>query len=168
MIYTFKDGVSPVGTPVLDRAGNLYGTTFTGGAYNQGAVYKLKPQKKGKWIETTLYSFKNNYKDGSGPYGGIVLDAVGNIYGCTVVGGTFGDGTVFEVAARGWPREKVLWNFNSRDGDVPQGNLILDSAGHLYGTASGGGTGIGGVVFEVTQLLVNLLQACPAGFGRER
>jgi len=139
-----KDGSNPHGTPVLDKAGNLYGTTHNGGAKDLGTVYKLSPGKNG-WKEKILHSFASN------PWAGIVLDAAGNMYGTTIFGGKFLAGTVFELAApvgTGGYEEKVLWSFNGTDGQYPYGNLILDSAGNLYGTANGGSSGVG-VVFEV-------------------
>jgi len=149
-----KDGEDEWSAPVLDPAGNLYGTTLYGGASNYGAVYKLSPGKKGKWTEKLLYSFKNNGKDGLVPYAAVVLDAAGNIYGTTTAGGKTGDGTVFELEApvgKGSYKEKILWNFNVTDGYSPEGSLILDSAGHLYGTTIFGGSGgtLAGVAFEV-------------------
>ena len=154
-----KDGTSALGTPVLDKAGNLYGTTQYGGTNNAGTVYKLRPitkgKKKGEWIESVLHSFESNGKDGNGPWGGVVFDAAGNIYGTTPGGGQYGDGTVYELAAKvgkGY-EEQILWSFNSADGLNPFGTLILDSAGNLYGTATFGGAHFYdwyGVVFEVT------------------
>jgi len=158
---TPKDGYYPEGTPVLDKAGNLYGTTNAGGAKNNGTVYKLSPGKEGKpWTEKILYSFKGN-KDGVEPVAGIAFDASGNIYGTTVHGGVFGvdDGTVFELVApvgKGSYKEKVVLRFNVTDGSQPVGSLILDTSGILYGTTQGGGSnndcGSGGcgVVFEIT------------------
>jgi uncharacterized repeat protein (TIGR03803 family) len=160
-IHTFtgapKDGSDAEGTPVLDQAGNLYGTTLLGGAKNLGTVYKLSPVKKGKkkgeWTEKILYSFKGG-KDGCGPTAGIVFGAAGNIYGTTTWCGYENmSGTVFELVApvgKGGYKEKVLLGFNGTGGAKPYGSLILDSAGNLYGTASRGGSSGWGVVFEVT------------------
>jgi uncharacterized repeat protein (TIGR03803 family) len=161
-----KDGHGVRGTPVLDEAGNLYGTTEWGGANGYGTVYKLSlvttGKRKGKWTEQILYSFTGGPNDGGYPYGGVVLDAAGNIYGTTTRGGNSGYGTVFELIAaqgEGIYQEKVLWSFNGTDGDEPQNSLILDSAGNLFGTTSYGGSSgrtcfgglIGcGVVFELT------------------
>jgi uncharacterized repeat protein (TIGR03803 family) len=168
-IHTFagppKDGELPDSTLVLDKAGNLYGTTVLGGAHgvpaqSGGTVYELSPGKNGKWTEKILYSFKGLVggvrQDGREPYAGIVFDASGNIYGTTAAGGMYADyGTVFELLA-GSHEEKVLWNFNGTDGRLPFESLILDSAGNLYGTTELGGSGecypydVGcGVVFEV-------------------
>jgi uncharacterized repeat protein (TIGR03803 family) len=148
-IYTFpgslRDGVDPQGTPVLDKAGNLYGTTWAGGSNNHGMVYKLSPGKTG-WTEKSLYSFKGPKKDGNGP-GGLVFDTAGNIYG-TTFGGGGGDsyGAIFELVAaigKGRYQEKILWSFEDiykyQDGIEPVAGLVLDGAGNLYGTTSIGG-----------------------------
>ena len=156
VLHTFqgspKDGSYATGTPVLDKAGNLYGTTRTGGAYGVGTAWKLRPVKNGKWSETILHSFGNR-GDGVEPWAGIVLDAAGNIYGTTTGGGLYGGGTVYELVApaagkKGYV-EKALWNFNGTDGATPYGAVVLDSAGNLYGTTQGGGSYGNGVVFEV-------------------
>ena len=157
VIYTFpgylRDGVEPQGTPVLDQAGNLYGTTLAGGANNTGTVYKLTHGKNG-WTEKRLYSFRGHKKDGNTPYGGIVFDRAGNIYGTTELGGgTSDDGTVFELVAplgKGPYIEKILWSFTGTDGSHPVDSLILDSVGNLYGTTWVGGLSGNGVVFELT------------------
>lgn len=157
VIYNFtgppKDGSNPDDTLVLDQAGSLYGTTTAGGASNNGTVFKMSHGKNG-WTERILYSFKGVRKnDGSGPFAGIVFDAKGNIYGATQSGGKHGDGTVFELAApvgKGKYVEKVLWSFSGADGHAPFADLILDSAGNLYGTTTAGGSSNNGVVFEVT------------------
>ncbi|MFY9647745.1 MAG: choice-of-anchor tandem repeat GloVer-containing protein, partial [Terriglobales bacterium] len=167
VIHTFtgapKDGSFPYGTPALDKAGSLYGTTYEGGTKNYGAVYRFSPEKTGKWTEKILYSFKSG-KDGNGPQAGIVFDAVGNIYGTTTAGGKYkyecdpyGCGTVYELVApvgKGSYKEKVLWRFDGTDGFLPQASLILDKVDNLYGTTLQGGSGsfcpVGcGVVFEV-------------------
>ncbi|MGA2357195.1 MAG: choice-of-anchor tandem repeat GloVer-containing protein [Terriglobales bacterium] len=96
----------------------------------------------------------NSEADGTVPWGGVVVDAAGNIYGTTRYGGAYGMGTVFEilppVGKSNKYQEKVLWNFNGTNGSGPQGGLILDGAGNLYGTTTAGGLYGGGVVFEVT------------------
>jgi len=170
VIHTFtgypQDGIDPESAPVPDNAGNLYGTTISGGAFGKkhggyGVVYKLSLGGEG-WTEKIIYSFKGGPKDGNGPWAAVVLDAARNIYGTTILGGAHHSaGTVFELVAplgSGSYQEKVLWNFDITDGDNPVGSLIQDSAGSLYGTTVGGnpqqGQGCGGfgcgVVFEVT------------------
>jgi uncharacterized repeat protein (TIGR03803 family) len=168
-IYNFGGGDVRAHGPVLDQAGNLYGTTFAGGTKNAGTVWKLSlvttGKEKGTWTEKILYSFKGGTIDGAEPTAGVVLDAAGNIYGTTYNGGKNdgkypGGGTVFELVApvgAGSYTEKVLWSFTSEvgyaypDGAFPRGGVILDSAGNLYGTTELGGSGNGiGVVFKVT------------------
>ena len=120
-----------------------------------GTVYELSHGKKG-WKEHILYSFKGGKKDGTGPFGGMVLDAGGNLYGTTDGGGKYGkycNGTVFELAApvgKVGYKEKVLWNFDGPDGSEPDGILLLDRAGNLKGTTYAGGTSNWGGVFELT------------------
>ncbi len=152
LIPASKHNDAPGAPLVLDKAGNLYGTTSGGGAKNYGTVYQLSRGKKGKWTKKILYSFKGGeHGDGSDPLTGIVFDAAANIYGATVLGG-LGYGTVYELVAvgKGKYQEKVLWSFNLTDGYGPLGPLILDSAGNLYGTTVYGGSDDWGVVFEVT------------------
>jgi uncharacterized repeat protein (TIGR03803 family) len=158
VLHTFGKSIYPESVPVLDQAGNVYGTTQAGGAYNTGTVYELGPGQNGKWTEKILYSFKGSKTEGSAPYGGIVFDASGNIYGTTTFGGQSNAGTVYELTpdGNGSYRQKVLLIFDGTDGIGPLGSLLLDSAGKLYGvTPSGGGTGCSppegcGIGFEVT------------------
>jgi uncharacterized repeat protein (TIGR03803 family) len=153
VLHTFAGSPDDLeGTPVFDLAGNLYGTTEHGGAYGHGLVYELSRGQTGKWIEKTLYSFGSSSSDGTEPFGGVVFDVGGNVYGTTTSGGEFGYGTVFELVppvGTGSYQEKVILSFNFTDGREPFDSL-LDSAGNLYGTAAGGGSSNGaGVVFEV-------------------
>jgi uncharacterized repeat protein (TIGR03803 family) len=160
VIHTFRDDIDPLGTPVLDKLGTLYGTTFSGGANGLGMVYRLSHGKKG-WTEKILYSFKGYPDDGANPVAGILLDAAGDIYGSTVIGGKYGsNGTVYELVApvgKDNYKEELLWNFNGTDGSGPDGILVMDRAGDLYGTTSVGGgsscnNGSGcGVAFKLTR-----------------
>ena len=149
------DGGSPEASLIFDAAGNLYGTTFGGGANRDGTVFELLGAGVVGWTEEVLYSFLNNGMDGSNPYAGLIFDKNGNLYGTTYVGGTNGDGTAFELTPAvggGWT-EKVLHTFgNGTDGTNPWAGLIFDKNGNLYGTTHGGGTYyIGyGTVFELT------------------
>jgi uncharacterized repeat protein (TIGR03803 family) len=89
VLYVFKghrDGSNPEGKLTLDAAGNLYGTTFNGGA-DEGTVFELSPTLDGGWTETVLHRFQGA-GDGAFPMGGVVLDSTGNLYGATVIGGT--------------------------------------------------------------------------------
>ncbi len=143
-------GAAVNGTLAVDGAGNLYGTTG-GSNKNDGTVYRLSPGQNEKWMKKTLHTFQGG-ADGDNPWAGVVLDAAGNIYGTTLYGGQHGYGVVFELspARHGRYQEKILWNFNLTNGAASVANLILDSAGNLYGTTTGGGSDGWGVVFEVT------------------
>jgi uncharacterized repeat protein (TIGR03803 family) len=96
--------------------------------------------------ESVLYSFTGG-ADGSNPYGALVEDAAGNLYGTAVEGGAKGVGTVFELAPDG--TETVLWSFSGADGSYPEAGLVMDKTGNLYGTTSDGGAGSKGTVFKV-------------------
>jgi uncharacterized repeat protein (TIGR03803 family) len=163
--YNYHDGFHPVGTLVLDSAGNLYGTAGYGGenagCYTDGqgcgSVFELMPSAGGGWTEKPLHNFAGG-NDGAYPWAGVIFDAAGNLYGTTPYGGRNNKGTVFELspaAGGGW-REKILHNFGSgADGYDPVGALVFDNAGNLYGTTSyGGAYGVGGgnsgTVFELS------------------
>jgi uncharacterized repeat protein (TIGR03803 family) len=154
ILHVFKgsDGDTPYGTLVFDSAGNLYGTTFQGGAYNLGTVFELSP-KGDTWSETVLYSFgTSSSNDVQLPWAGVTFDAKGNLYGTAGSGGgTTYSGGVFELkpSGNGW-QESVLYSFNGYDGSVPKSNVVFDSAGNLYSTTAGGGNLDDGVVFELT------------------
>jgi uncharacterized repeat protein (TIGR03803 family) len=158
-----KDGDGPVGGLIFDAAGNLYGTTATGGntggqcPYGCGAVFELSPGANGIWTEKVLFRFL--YAEGANPQATLVFDSAGNLYGTTSQGGTYGIGAVFELTphANGAWTETTLYNFNTTDGRVPLSSLIFDAAGNLYGTTFLGGTGAScaysygcGTVFELS------------------
>ena len=159
-LYSFgggTDGAGPVAGLILDRAGNLYGTTSGGGdlacgaPYGCGTVFRLMPQAGGRWTEQVLHSFGGG-TDGEEPAAGLIFDPAGNLYGTTSYGGTYDYGVVFEITAGGGWREQVLHTFGSGgDGIVPYyGSLVIDAAGNLYGTTLyGGAYGSGGTVFEL-------------------
>ncbi|MGA9642105.1 MAG: choice-of-anchor tandem repeat GloVer-containing protein [Terriglobales bacterium] len=144
-----KNG-GPADTPVLDQAGNVYGTTV--GGYSFGTVFKLSPGNKGKWTKQTLHHFAGGQR-GDLPWPSVLIDAAGNVFGTTIQGGKSGDGVVYELSSSsgaGGYKEKVLCSFNGANGAQPWGGLILDSAGNIYGTTDVGGTSNAGTVFEVT------------------
>ena len=167
VLYSFsgKDGAFPYAPLTLDAAGNFYGTTEWGGAFDAGTVFELAPGKNGEWSEEVLHSFSSETKDGGQPVYGLVFDAQGNIYGTTPFGGTIGQqgwGTAFKLMSAGggkW-KETILRSFDRaklRGGYVSSG-LTLDAKGNLYGTTAEGGRyacpgsgGLGcGVVFKLT------------------
>jgi len=149
VLYNFtggSDGAYPYGALLRDKAGNLYSTTFEGGASGYGTVYKLDKADK----ETVLYSFAGG-SDGANPLAGLTADSSGNFYGTTEGGGTSGVGTVFELSKKG--KESVLYTFTGgTDGCYPTGELLRDSAGNLYGvTENCGGSGIYGTLFKLSK-----------------
>ena len=133
--------------------GNIYGTTFSGGASNLGTVFQMTKSDNG-WTEAPIYSFTAE-PDGEGPVAGVILDSNGDLFGTTEEGGLYGFGTVFELSYKinsGWT-ETVLYNFqNLSDGQVPIAGLVADSAGNLYGATGDGGGGGGGTVFELSPM----------------
>ena len=146
LLYSFTgvngDGAGPSGGLVRDSQGNLYGTTEYGGLSTFGTVFKLDVNGK----ETVLYSFAGG-TDGTIPEGSMVMDAAGNLYGATTYGGIAGAGTIFKVDPTG--KETVLYTFeHPGDAAYPQGGLIRDKAGNLYGTATAGGKDDFGAVFK--------------------
>lgn len=151
--YDGRDGMYPYSGLVVDSSGNLYGTSGAGGIYDAGAVFELRPATNGSWSEKILHSFVNSPRDGEYPWGNLVADGSGNLYGTTSAGGAYGWGTVFELSptAGGSWTEKILHNFNydGKDGVQPFAGLTFDSHGSLYGTAAGGVYGYG-TVFELS------------------
>jgi uncharacterized repeat protein (TIGR03803 family) len=156
--FTLKDGAFPSSGVIFDDAGNLYGTTQTGGASGAGTVFELSPNLDGTWTEVVLYSFTGK-TDGQFPGGGVIFDAAGNLYGTTFLGGASGFGTVFELSPNpgGTWTETVLYSFRGGlDAANPDAStLTFDKAGNLYGeTAVGGNDRCGGcgVVFELSPI----------------
>jgi uncharacterized repeat protein (TIGR03803 family) len=154
------DGRYPSGNLVFDTAGNLYGTTQGGGAfsngteYSGGTAYQVSPKSGGGWTEKVMHSFGNG-TDGVSPRANLTLDKAGNLFGTAIKGGTNNQGMVFELSPSGgsW-NETMVYSFNSSngsDGWYPQGGLIFDKAGNLFGTTLFGGPGLGGgAIFELS------------------
>lgn len=163
VIYSFAgapDGAGPLGGLSADTQGNFYGTTEGGGA-GCGTVFEVT-RATGAVSESVLWAFgSSGASDGCNPYGGVIADASGNLYGTTFNGGAAGYGTVFEISpdgSGGW-NEKVIWSFQGvngsiEDGTYPAAGLTMDASGNLYGTtAYGGGLSSGsacGIVFELS------------------
>jgi uncharacterized repeat protein (TIGR03803 family) len=157
-LYNFAGGSDPklpYAGLVFDKAGNLYGTSELGGTDNQGTVFEISSNSNGTWTETVLYNFTGG-ADGGQPYGSLVFDTAGNLYGTTNFGGSSncsqGCGTVFELTpgSGGWA-ESVLYTFTGgSDGREPSARLLLDASGNLYSTTMYGG---------------NIGSACSTGCG---
>jgi hypothetical protein len=159
-LFSFPDGfpslaggTNPLGGPLFDAAGAIYGTTSLGGTgcapVGCGTVFKLTPPAAagGKWRETVLYSFRGDYlcgimvcKDGNGPAGDLIFDTSGTLFGTTVQGGNYHAGTVFALSppagTGGKWTETVLYSFTGNpagDGGAPGPSLVFDRADALYG-----------------------------------
>jgi uncharacterized repeat protein (TIGR03803 family) len=154
VLYSFTggvDGAIPLAGLIRDAAGNLYGTTEHGGdltcnsGVGCGTVFKVDMTGQ----ETVLHSFTGT--DGTSPIAGVIRDAAGNLYGTTPQGGPFSSGTVFKLDTAG--KETVLHIFTGgsggKDGSYPDGALVRDAAGNLYGTTQLGGNYSFGTVFKV-------------------
>jgi uncharacterized repeat protein (TIGR03803 family) len=139
-----EGGEFPRAGLIEDSAGNLYGTTEWGGFTGHGSVFEL--DANGTFTE--LYDFVGGQTDGEYPYGGVIRDAAGNLYGTTSGGGPGGAGTVFKIDASG--AETILHFFTTADGWLPEAGLIHDGAGNLYGTTIEGGTYGEGTVFRLS------------------
>ncbi|MGB6690337.1 MAG: chitobiase/beta-hexosaminidase C-terminal domain-containing protein [Terracidiphilus sp.] len=165
ILYSFgtnggeNDGIDPKSTLVFDKSGNLYGVTLEGGANTRGMAFELSPQAEGTWTETDLHDFcSGDCSDGAFPSGGLVIDANGNLYGTVEQDGPNNAGDVFELS----PGANGTWTFNviyafqgytNNDGQAPQGTLLWDKSGNLYGTANGGAKSVGcscGIVYELS------------------
>jgi uncharacterized repeat protein (TIGR03803 family) len=212
VIHNFQgnDGESPYGGPSLDRFGNVYGTTYAGGAFGAGSVYQLSlrnsfwkftrlysfkagsdgtgpgfgtlaiaadcalfgttegggnfgvafelrptantcPTSGATWTESVVHSFGSG-SDGAQPIGGLVLDAAGNFYGTTSLGGASGNGTVFKATRSGqtWTESPIYSFTGGNDGTNPPAGVTLDAQGNLFGTTSFGGANMVGVVYELS------------------
>jgi hypothetical protein len=164
VLYSFqggKDGSVPVGALALDKAGNLYGGTVYGGSISVcnagwcGTAYQLSPGQNG-WTETILHVFQGKpAQDGGAPNGGVIIDALGNVYGvtayggagnCILLGSNVGCGTVYQLHPPSGPggtwTESVIYSFQGgKDGFYPQGDLVFDKSGNLFGATGFGGGG---------------------------
>jgi uncharacterized repeat protein (TIGR03803 family)/parallel beta-helix repeat protein len=164
VLYEFTgmsgDGWGPSSGLIFDRVGNLYGETGGGGLADSGTVYKLSFNSNGTLTETVLFSFGGGVQ-GAGPYGGLIFDQTGNLYG--VAGGGLGDpnecngspgcGVVFELTPErngNWSG-RLLHSFkpNSDDGIDPDGGITFDTQGNLYGATYVGGAHDRGTVYKL-------------------
>jgi uncharacterized repeat protein (TIGR03803 family) len=152
---------------IADASGNLFGTTAAGGAYGYGTVFEIAKTASGYASNpTTLVSFDSASGGSSGPNGGLVFDADGNLFGTTAVGGMNDEGTVFEIAktSTGYASDPITLvsfgydyingvdpGFGYTNGTRPNGGLIIDSSGNLFGTTRNGGATGYGTVFEVVK-----------------
>ena len=150
VVYRFaggvNDGANPQAGLIIDTNGNLYGTTFNGGAHNLGTIFKLTRTSSGQFSASILHSFSG--ADGAHPLSRVALDASGNLYVTTFAGGAHGLGAVFEMQPTGF--ESVIFSFTGAGGSHPRAGVVLDTTGNLWGTTSTGGDLSLGVVFRLT------------------
>lgn len=157
VIHTFTGGTDggggSAGSLLIDSAGNLFGACTVGGSLGFGTVYEVSPVQ-GQWRFTTLYTFKDQ-PDGALPYGGLVLDKAGNLYGTTYYAGAHDFGTVYKLThSNGHWIESVLYSFQGgNDGASPISSLVADASGNFYGTTSDGGASTCGcgVIYKMTR-----------------
>jgi uncharacterized repeat protein (TIGR03803 family) len=155
---TSDDGNQPGATLLADKKGNLYGTTYVGGANGGGTVFELSPPtgKQTEWTESVLWSFGATSDDGTGPFvSGLIADKNGNLYGTTLFGSLNGGGMAFELSPPSGKQtqwtENILWSFGAGDdGANPASVLLADQRGNLYGTTNNGGATGDGMVFELS------------------
>ena len=138
--FNGADGANPFGQVVVDSAGDVYGTTSAGGSASDGTVFELTQG-------TSLPQTRETFTNAEDPAAGLVADSAGNLFGTTQGGGSAGDGTVFEIVASSGAFV-TLASVSSVNGDLPEGSLIADSSGNLYGTTENGGPAGDGLVFE--------------------
>ena len=172
IIYQFTDGEDgkfPIAGLIIDKAGNLYGVTSTDGPGSGGTVFELSPSGGGNWTYQTIYALPNGYaQEGncflavgtegcSGPWGTLLMDSAGNIYGASYANGAYHYGNVFKLTRTNgsWTYTDLYDFTGGNDGAAPTGSLILDGDGNLYGTTLRGGGSPNcyqgcGVVFEIT------------------
>lgn len=162
-LYSFNGSGAgyPVAGLILDSQGNVYGAASVGGSGGGGTVFQLTPSG-GDWNLDTLYSLSGNQQGRIGPFASLLMDSAGNLYGTTRADGAFGKGSVFRLTptGNGWTYTTLYDFTGGADGAYPEGSLVMDASGTLYGTTYAGGT-VGshcdassgsqcGVVFEIT------------------
>ena len=155
-MYRFEDnggGEEPYAGLTLRHEGEFYGTTSVSAPDNGGVAFKLVHRGQ-QWVEKVIHAFGGS-GDGKNPYGGLVEDKSGNLYGTTGAGGTANAGVVFELHPThpGPWTEQILHSFTGGDdGEYPAGDLTLDASGNLYGATQGSDYGSGhGVIFEIVR-----------------
>lgn len=141
-----NDGFWPVGGLIFDSAGNLYGTTNSGGSAGGGTAFEIPAAGS----ESVLFNFAGGLEGGA--YDNLVMDAAGNLYGTTYDDGAFDHGSVFKLTPTqgGWMRTELYAFTGGIDGRCPYGRVVIDAQGNLYGTTEAGGNFGAGVVWEIT------------------
>jgi uncharacterized repeat protein (TIGR03803 family) len=160
VLWTFgrdRDGANPLGGMVFGEGGALYGTTYDGGAFGTGAVFRLAPRSSGNgaWTESIIHSFPALGGGGANPVAGVVADRLAALFGATLIGGRHDDGVVYRlrppaVGKRHW-NATVLHSFanNGSDGFGPVAPVLSTRSGVVYGATPNGGLSDAGTVFEL-------------------
>lgn len=158
VLYSFAggtDGNSPASSVIMGNHGALYGTTFYGGAANNGVIYRLTPPHQGSsaWTEAILYSFNGGSSDGYFPIYDLTIDSKGALYGVTAGGGPEDSGCVFQLTqtSGGSWKENILYFINPSitDGGLPSSGVVFGPPGALYGTTGNGGNGAAGTLYQL-------------------
>ena len=159
--FSGDDGSSPIGGLIADSNGDLFGATSAGGANGDGAVFELGNTGTAAAptyasTPTLIASFGGADTTGASPAGALIADANGDLFGVTSTGGTNGDGAVFELVNTGTAAAPtyastptLIASFSGANGASPQGGLVADANGDLFGVTSAGGANGGGAVFEL-------------------
>ena len=166
------DGAIPWSDVLIsDRSGNLYGTTQSGGTNNTGMVFELSPDGNGGYSETILHDFgAPGSGDGSAPYGSLLRDAAGNLYGTTQQGGTNLTGIIYMLSPKSggnW-KERILYTFSASgasDGATPSAGLVMGKNRTLYGTTTYGGSYGAGTVFQISETNGAIVEKVIHSFG---
>jgi uncharacterized repeat protein (TIGR03803 family) len=142
------DGTQPFAAVAFDTAGNMYGTTSSGGSGYYGSIYKLT-RTGGRWTESIIHSFTGT--DGFDPEAEVTLDASGNLFGTTELGGANNAGTVFELtpSGSGWTGSVLISFPGSSDGQQPYAGVLFDQSGNLYGATAFASFGVSPIVFQL-------------------
>ena len=157
VIHSFTgghDGYGPGAGVTVDRHGNIYGMTPTGGAYGFGIVYLLQPNGSGPYVERVIHTFTGGADGLGGSPGRLVVDAAGNVFGVSTAGGANGNGDVFELTPTqtGEWQVTVLYAFKGEPGSgFPYGALVADTKGNLYGTTYYAGANDLGTIYRLSR-----------------
>ena len=177
VLHTFNgesDGANPTAALTIGGSSTLYGTTWSGGAHEDGIVFKLS-QRNSSWTLDPLYEFQGTNDDGAHPFAGITIGTNGALYGTTYEGGSSTLGTIFELQPPATACKTSICYFNETvlhifqgilpDGGNPYfGNLIFDQAGDFYGTTLNYGRGYHGIVFEFSPYNGGYAESIPHAF----
>ena len=147
--FDVTSGATPLAGLIADAQGDLFGTASGGGASNVGTVFEIAKTAGGYASTPTSLAGDGSFPHGAVPTGGLIADANGDLFGTTNGGGGNGDGTVFEIkkTAGGYASTPTtLVSFNGADGALPQGSLIADAKGDLFGATHRGGADDAGTI----------------------